>query len=51
MSYDYNLLVNKLCPKAWVTIVDIFDVTKIIYEQLNQAIIDQNQLEKSLNLK
>lgn len=51
MSYDCNLLVNKLCQKAWVTIVDIVDVTKIFYEQLNKAIIDQKKLAKSLKFK
>jgi transposase len=39
LSYNYKLWVNKLCPKAGVT-VDRFHVTKMIHEQLNPAIID-----------
>ena len=40
MSYNYNFLVNKLCPNASVT-VDRFHVTKMIHEELNQARIDK----------
>jgi transposase len=51
MSYNYNLLVNKLCPNASVT-VDRFYVTKILHEELNQArIIDQKKVAESLNVK
>ena len=41
---------NKLCPNASVT-VDRFHVTKIIYEELNQARIDQKKVAESLNVK
>ncbi len=50
MSYNYKLLVNKLCPNASVT-VDRFHVTKMIHEELNQARIDQKEVAQSLNVK
>ena len=43
MSDNYKSLVNKLCPNASVT-VDRFHVTTMIYEELNQARIDQNKV-------
>jgi transposase len=50
MSYNYNSLVNKLCPNASVT-VDRFHVTKMTHEELNQARIDQNKVAESLIVK
>jgi transposase len=40
MTGNYKSLVKKLCPNANVK-VDRFHVTKMIHQQLNQAIIDQ----------
>jgi transposase len=50
MSYNYKSLVNKLCPNASVT-VDRFHVTKMIYEELNQARIDKKKVAESLHVK
>jgi len=47
---NYKSLVKKICPNAEVT-VDRFHVTKIVHEELNQAIIDQNETASSLNAK
>ncbi|WP_293072741.1 transposase [Moorena sp. SIO3H5] len=50
MIGNYKLLVKKLCPNAEVTI-DRFHVTKMVHEELNQAIIDQKKTAKTLQLK
>jgi len=50
MTGNYKSLVKKLCPNAEVT-VDRFHVTKIVYEELNQARIDQKKTAESLNVK
>jgi len=43
MTGNYKFLVKKICPNAEVT-VERFHVTKIVYEELNQARIDKKQL-------
>lgn len=50
MSYNYKFLVNKFCPNASVT-VHRFHVKKIIYEELNNAKIDQKKVADSLKFK
>ena len=50
MTGNYKLLVKKLCPNADVT-VDKFHVTKMIHEELNQAIIEQKKAALSLKAK
>jgi transposase len=42
MTGNYKSLVKKNCPNANVT-VDRFHVTKMIHQQLNQAIIDKKK--------
>ena len=50
MTGNYKSLVQKICPKAEVT-VDRFHVTKIVHEELNQARIQQKKTAESLNSK
>jgi len=50
MTGNYKSLVKKLCPNADVT-VDRFPVTKMIYEELNQARIEQKKAASSLKAK
>ena len=50
MTGNYKSLVKKLCPNANVT-VDRFQVTKMIHQQLNQAIIDKKKASSSLKVK
>ncbi len=50
LTGNYKSLVKKICPNAEVT-VDRFHVTKMIYEELNQARIEQKIVAKFLNAK
>jgi transposase len=50
MAGNYKSLVKKLCPNA-DAIVDRFHVTKMLYEELNQARIAQKKAAESLQIK
>ena len=45
MSGNYKSLVRQTCPNAEVT-VDIFHVTQMLHEELNQARIDKRKRQK-----
>jgi transposase len=49
MTGNYKNLVEKICPNALI-IVDRFHVTKLIYEELNQARIAEKKAALELNI-
>jgi len=50
MSGNYKSLIQKLCPNAVIT-ADRFHVTKMIYEELNGARINQKKVAETLEVK
>ena len=46
----YKIVVEKLCPRATIT-VDRFHVTKILHQELNQGRIEQKKTASSLEIK